>query len=83
MEVTAHRRVMMTKIEDLRAHNDGGGVASSQDPGRARGPGGGVALPRTVGGNLVGVSVAHRLSAARTEIAALRGRLALAGGPRS
>eukprot|EP01047_Picozoa_sp_COSAG01_P012088 COSAG01_NODE_537_length_15764_cov_54.273795_15_plen_80_part_00 len=77
MEVTAHRRVMMGKIEGLRV--EGGNAAG----GGGGGGGGGavVPAPRTAGGSLVGVSVAHRLSAARTEIAALRGRLALAGGP--
>jgi hypothetical protein len=75
MEVTAHRRVMMGKIEGLRVEDGNGGGGG--------GGGGGavVPAPRTAGGSLVGVSVAHRLSAARTEIAALRGRLALSGGP--
>ena len=73
MEVTAHRRVLLGKLEQLRADNDGAAYSTVPKPH------GMIPVPRTVGG-VAGLSVEHRLNTARSEIQALRSRLAMAGG---
>ena len=78
MVVSAHRRVVMSKLVELRAANSGP---------QAVVPGGGggfrptmvVPVAPRAGPAAVGTSVAQRLATARNEISALRSSLTIAG----
>lgn len=80
MQVSAHRRVVMSKLVELRAANSG---PQAVVPG---GGGGGGFRPTMVvpvapraGPAAVGTSVAQRLATARNEISALRSSLTIVG----
>eukprot|EP01043_Picozoa_sp_COSAG02_P016907 COSAG02_NODE_754_length_17578_cov_97.544825_12_plen_120_part_00 len=79
MVVSAHRRVVLSKLEELRAANSGPQAVRPGGGGGIRPTHAVLPVAARMGPAAVGTSVAQKLATARSEISALRSSLTIAG----
>ena len=79
MVVSAHRRVVLSKLEELRAANSGPQAVRPGGGGGIRPTHSVLPVAARMGPAAVGTSVAQKLATARSEISALRSSLTIAG----